>query len=123
MHVRLSPEEQVKRNTEDVEFSIRHMKRRWIDEHPPGTFMVRCTSNWNKRDGGLVMIIGYAPYVDNDHIDTCSDLYDVRVTVVACDTDVLKPIETLSVGEAKNHFLLELDRVLETRKVADKTAT
>lgn len=116
MHKVLSPEEQMKRNSEDVKASIDHMKTMWLKHHPPGTFMMRCASNWNAKDGGLVMIVGYGPGGPNAKRDTCTDdIYDMVITVIACSSSVNKRIETLSVGEAKRFFLLELDRVMETK--------
>lgn len=109
MHRKLSPEEMHRRNSDDVKESIDRMKAMWLKDHPPGTFMVRCASNWSAKDGGLVMIVGYGPG-DSD------DVYDMNVTVIACARSVKGPIETLSVGDAKRHFLLDLDRLSKARK-------
>lgn len=61
------------------------------------------------------MVVGYSPRNAGLPLDTCSldddfeDFDRMRVTVVSCDKNVVRLIETLSVGEARRFFLLELD--------------
>lgn len=102
----------MKQNVDDtLRFENEHVKSVWMNDHPPGTFMIRCASDRNRRDGGLVMIVGYS----------CDERDDYRITLISCDHRVVKNIETMAVLEAK-YFLNELFRV-ETYKKLHKVTT